>query len=753
MLFCRGLSFPLTGTAVLLSLLVSSAVARDSVTIGYLTDLVAVAHQIAIDKNYYEDLDLDVEMVWYPSGDAMITDVNGTWDIGSAGVVSNILGSQREGFLGVGISMDASATNQLVGTQAAVETWPPESIAGNVCVLPDSTEQFVVESCLKSQGYAIEDVSFIYARDGDCLDALTTSTADLGGFSPPGLWELLETLEGSETICSGASVYATVANGHMVRSDFALASPMVVAKVLAGWLRAVNFINTQDNFKETMLYMSSFYGDRSLEAPSAASLGLELRLVGLFGLQLQLDLMERRGEPPLSNYDIWTNEVGAFLLDKGAILTQVDPTKYITDEFLIMINEDEFLKDWATGGMPTLASGCSNVPGWADRDGDGCDFYEVEDVRCLSYGNIPGDDNMTANDACCTCGGGTQQCTDVDGWEDIGGDGCSWYASDDRCEQFGDFASFAGIDGTTASEACCVCGGGSSGGSGSPTQEEVGGPIGFCEDISNSWCDIYADGDCCLQDCSAEIMAAAVCHTFVVTGEDNSDCPVPSCPSSGSPVLGTKQFADFFDLDLIEFVWRGVQFNAEALQDNCPDEWNGLVQCVIQDCPNFIEVCPDIELTTEEEETPAPIDPVLDDVPTCAQIEQDYCGVLEENPDCCVDDCLAEVHLATTCVILEETGEDRSDCQVPTCTSSMATKGSGSSTAKQAGGFIVQYGGYSYSSDTAVEKCPDEWASMFRCLINSCPNIIDVCPDVFSEQVPTTKKTKSWIPGGLQFWP
>ena len=71
-------------------------------------------------------------------------------------------------------------------------------------------------------------------------------------------------------------------------------------------------------------------------------------------------------------------------------------------------------------------------------------------------------DGLTANEACCECGGGTAtlppKCYDTSGWVDSYGDGCTWYeAFANRCESWG---TDVGADGQTANQACCVCGGG-----------------------------------------------------------------------------------------------------------------------------------------------------------------------------------------------------------------------------------------------------------------------------------------------------
>ena len=46
--------------------------------------------------------------------------------------------------------------------------------------------------------------------------------------------------------------------------------------------------------------------------------------------------------------------------------------------------------------------------GWVDVDGDGCDWYEVNDLPgCPIHGNSWGGGMGVADDNCCFCAGGT----------------------------------------------------------------------------------------------------------------------------------------------------------------------------------------------------------------------------------------------------------------------------------------------------------------------------------------------------------
>jgi len=58
-----------------------------------------------------------------------------------------------------------------------------------------------------------------------------------------------------------------------------------------------------------------------------------------------------------------------------------------------------------------------------------------------------------------------------------------------------------------------------------------------------------------------------------------------------------------FDLDAFQFNFAGVNMNATVAQELCPAEWQAVVGCVIQTCPNFMDVCPELEVPAEYEGT------------------------------------------------------------------------------------------------------------------------------------------------------
>lgn len=70
----------------------------------------------------------------------------------------------------------------------------------------------------------------------------------------------------------------------------------------------------------------------------------------------------------------------------------------------------------------------------------------------------------------------------------------------------------------------------------------------------------------------------------------------------------------------------------------------------------------DMPMTNDE----VPVD--QEEVPECDEIEESFCDVFGGGLDeCCLTDCTAEIQNLLTCVVLQTTGEDRSDCSIPTC--------------------------------------------------------------------------------------
>jgi hypothetical protein len=74
----------------------------------------------------------------------------------------------------------------------------------------------------------------------------------------------------------------------------------------------------------------------------------------MFDFDDQLGLMKREGKsPPKSLLDEWTEGIGDFVVNKGMRLSQPEPAKFITDEYLKQIQDDPNLYGFVQGNAPS----------------------------------------------------------------------------------------------------------------------------------------------------------------------------------------------------------------------------------------------------------------------------------------------------------------------------------------------------------------------------------------------------------------
>ena len=132
---------------------------------------------------------------------------------------------------------------------------------------------------------------------------------------------------------------------------------------------------------------------------------------------------------------------------------------------------------WSSNSTPRpTQAGCTDTPDWVDRDGRGCDRYEISPWLC-NFSSFQGSMGP-ASKHCCTCGGGStyvpptpmpsrapttprptqpSACIDTPGFVDSSGWGCNKYQQYDFACGSADL--FMGDMGS-ATEHCCACGGG-----------------------------------------------------------------------------------------------------------------------------------------------------------------------------------------------------------------------------------------------------------------------------------------------------
>lgn len=266
-----------------------------------------------------------------------------TWDIGGAGVVPNIIGGPQD-IETIGISNDESASNAMVGTAAGTAAWPPMSIADTpISLTANSTVHYAVEACLAKEGFNVTEANFTFAAPVDVLADLESGT-EYGGLWAPRLYLFLEGNEGSSIVCSGADAGATVPGGIMVRKDYGESNGETVAKVLAAWLRGIEFIKNEENRAQVLEYMKEFYAIYNVSISDGA-MAKEIDTRPIFGLDEQLSMMKRESGP--STVDEWYRGVSDFMFNAGVLAEDPAPDTYITSKYMQMVADDDSLRLFA----------------------------------------------------------------------------------------------------------------------------------------------------------------------------------------------------------------------------------------------------------------------------------------------------------------------------------------------------------------------------------------------------------------------
>ena len=138
----------------------------------------------------------------------------------------------------------------------------------------------------------------------------------------------------------------------MVRDEFAQEKPEVVTKTMAAWLRGIEFVKDRDTNEEAIFrYMEEFYAEQGVTL-SRDAMEEDMRLIKLYSLDEQIALMERKSDPPSSQFDFWTIDISEFMLKNGVLASYPAPVDYITDEFFLDIKDDPQLAAYGRGQDP-----------------------------------------------------------------------------------------------------------------------------------------------------------------------------------------------------------------------------------------------------------------------------------------------------------------------------------------------------------------------------------------------------------------
>jgi ABC-type nitrate/sulfonate/bicarbonate transport system substrate-binding protein len=327
--------------------LISAQAQQTEIKISYQPALYwALPFYVAAEKGWYGELGLKPVFSTFPAGVPQIAaSAAKSWDVGGTGSVPATLGAVRYNLLTIGITNDESYGNALLATAKTADGFVknPASIKGQTIVLTaNSTGDYAVQSCLAKWGLKKADVTLKSMGQAEIISAMSSGNADLGGLWAPNTYTM-EEKTGAKQICSGQDAGAAVPGALIVRADYAKEQPQNVAKFLAVYLRAWKWLNAHQ--PEAIAMMRRFYEQGGVTI-SEASMKKEFTTRPTYDLAGQLKIMKR---PPdgASEVDGWFTKIGAFMQANGTFPEAPAASKFITDEYMRMVDADPKLKEFA----------------------------------------------------------------------------------------------------------------------------------------------------------------------------------------------------------------------------------------------------------------------------------------------------------------------------------------------------------------------------------------------------------------------
>ncbi|HSC99864.1 MAG TPA: ABC transporter substrate-binding protein [Casimicrobiaceae bacterium] len=306
----------------------------------------ALPFYVAEQKGWYAELGLKPTFSTFPAGVPQIAaSASKSWDVGGTGSVPATLGAVRYNLLTIGITNDESYGNALLATAKTADGFMknPASIKGQTIVLTaNSTGDYAVQSCLAKWGLKKADVTIKSMGQAEIISAMSSGNADLGGLWAPNTYTM-EEKAGAKQICSGQDAGAAVPGALIVRADYAKEQPQNVAKFLAVYLRAWKWLNAHQ--AEGLAMMKKFYEQGGVSI-SDASLKKEFDTRPTYDLAGQLKIMQRPAGGA-SEVDGWFTKIGGFMQANGTFPEAPIASKFITDEYLRMVDADPKLKEFA----------------------------------------------------------------------------------------------------------------------------------------------------------------------------------------------------------------------------------------------------------------------------------------------------------------------------------------------------------------------------------------------------------------------
>lgn len=307
----------------------------------------ALEWYIATQKNWWKEVGLEPTMSTFASGAPEVAaGASGSWDLGGAGDIPAVLGAARYGLMTIGIADEEAAIITIMATKDKADEYVknPSLIKGKVIpVTTNSTGQWGAAACLEKKfGLKPGDYKFVNLSPPEINAAVTSGRYDVSEVWAPNTY-ILDASIGAKVICTGRDVGLPITSNLFVLPSYAKEHPDVVAKFLAVYLRAVAW--ERKHPKETVQYLGEFFKSVGVNVPEKY-LPQELKDRPAFTLAEQLKIF-KAGADGKSDAAKWSDQVAEFMKSVGIINKIPDTKTYVSDKFLLMIENDPKLKAFA----------------------------------------------------------------------------------------------------------------------------------------------------------------------------------------------------------------------------------------------------------------------------------------------------------------------------------------------------------------------------------------------------------------------
>lgn len=307
----------------------------------------ALEWYIATQKDWWKEVGLQPTMSNFASGAPEIAaGASGSWDVGGAGNIPAVLGAARYGLMTIGIADEEAAIITIMATKDKADEYVknPSLMKGKVIpITTNSTGHWGAAVCLEKKfGLKTSDYKFVNLSPPEINAAVTSGRYDLSEVWAPNTY-ILESTIGAKIICTGRDVGLPITSNLFVLPSYANDHPALVAKFLAVYLRAVAW--QRKHPKETVQYLGEFFKSVGVNVPEQY-LPRELKDRPAFTLAEQLKILKAEADGK-SDAQKWSDDVAEFMKSVGIINNVPDSKAYVTDKFLLMIENDPKLKAFA----------------------------------------------------------------------------------------------------------------------------------------------------------------------------------------------------------------------------------------------------------------------------------------------------------------------------------------------------------------------------------------------------------------------